>query len=55
MSKYRFEVEVCGWITREVEAPDKDTAVDMALDIDLSIPLGDLQWKTTTIEENGDD
>ena len=44
--KYRLEVKVTGWVTREVEANSLEEAEDIATELDWTIPLGDLQWKT---------
>lgn len=49
--KYRFEVKVSGWMTRVVEADSIEDARDKAADLDWSTPLGDLQWKETTVQD----
>ena len=52
MKTYRLEVKVTGWVTREVEANTMGEAMEIASDLDWSMPLGDLQWKSTEVEHN---
>ena len=52
MKTYRLEVKVTGWITREIEARTKEEATEIASEVDWSMPLGDLQWKSTEVELN---
>ena len=48
--KYRFEVKVTGWITREIEDNSREEAEDIAAELDWAMPLGDLRWKSTEVE-----
>jgi hypothetical protein len=49
--KYRFEVKVSGWQTRVVEAVSIEEARDKAADIDLQMPIAELQWKEVTVQD----
>ena len=51
--KYRLEVKVTGWVTREVEANSLEEAEDIAAELDWTMPLGDLQWKTVETQGKG--
>jgi hypothetical protein len=48
--KYRLEVKVTGWVTREVEADSLEEAEDIAAELDWTMPLGDLRWKSAEVE-----
>ncbi len=51
MKKFRFEVKVSGWMTREVEADNLEEARDIAAELDQTMPIGDLQWKTVETQD----
>ena len=49
MNTYRVEVEVKGYITTMVKARSQRAAEDKALDISMTMPVGDLEDKTATV------
>ncbi len=51
MTEYRFEVKVSGWMTRVVQANSIEEARDLAAEVDQTMPIGDLQWKTVEVQD----
>ena len=49
MNTYRVEVEVKGYITKMVKARSQKAAEDKALDMDMTMHIGDLEDKTATV------
>lgn len=49
MNTYRVEVEVKGYITQLVKARSQRAAEDKALDISMTMPVGDLEDKTASV------
>jgi hypothetical protein len=49
--KYRFEIKVSGWITREVEASSITEAEEKVSDLPWDMPLKDLQWVEAEVQQ----
>lgn len=56
MPKYRVEATDERWLAAEIEAPDENTAWDIALALDYDLFTGeDGEWRITHVEELKDE